>query len=87
MKGISGEGGSVEVRGVASGHASARGSACSKERRVAELLDTVAQRGVDGEHDYGEGVAAMASAPAWESEGEELGLSESVLGVRGREGE
>ena len=34
---------------------------------MAELLDTVARRGVDGERGYGEGVAAMASAMAWES--------------------
>ena len=40
---------------------------------MAKLLDTVAQRDVDGERDYGEGVAAVASAMAWESEGEELG--------------
>ena len=72
MKGISGDGGSGEVVAVDSGVASARGSACSKERRVAELLDTVAWRGIDGERGYGEGVAAMASAMAWESEGEEL---------------
>ena len=66
---MSGEG---EVGGGASGQTSARGSACSKERRVAELLDTAARRGVDGGRGYGEGVAAMASAMAWESEGEEL---------------
>ena len=42
--------------------ASTRGSGFSKERRVAELLDTVARRGVDGERGYGEGVAAIASA-------------------------
>ena len=39
---------------------------------AAELLDTVAWRGVDGGRGYGEGVAAMPSAMAWESEGEEL---------------
>ena len=54
---------------------------------MVELLDTTARRGVAGERVYGEGVAAMASATASESEGEELGLSESVMGVRGREGE
>ena len=64
LKGISGDGGSVEVDAVGSGLASARGSACSKERRVAELLDTAARRGVDGGRGYGEGVAAMASAMA-----------------------
>ena len=68
LKGISGDGGSVEVDAVGSGLASARGSACSKERRVAELLDTVARHGVDGGRGYGEGVAAMASAMAGEHE-------------------
>ena len=63
---------------MASGHASARGSASSKERRVAELLDMVARRGDDEERDYGEGAAAVASAMVRESEGKELGLSESV---------
>ena len=57
---------------MASGQASARGSACSKEQRAAKLLDTVAQRGVDRERDYGEGAAVVASAMARESEGEEL---------------
>ena len=52
------------------GHASARGSASSKERRAAELLDTTALRKDDGERDYGDGAAAVASAMAWESEGE-----------------
>ena len=70
---------------MASGHASARGSTSSKERRVAELLDTVAQRGVDGERDYGEGAAAVASAMARESEGEELGGGAGVGGVGERE--
>ena len=59
LKGISGDGGSVEVDAVDSGLARARGSACSKERRVAELLDTVAWREVDGERAYGEGLQAM----------------------------
>ena len=68
---------------MASGQASAWGSACSKERRVAELLDTAARRWVDGGRGYGEGVAAMASAMAWESEGEELGENGGVLGVHG----
>ena len=57
LMGISGDGGSVEVDAVGSGLASARGSACSKERRVAELLDTAARLGVDGGRGYGEGVA------------------------------
>jgi len=50
---------------------------------AAELLDTAARRGVDGGRGYGEGVAAMASAMAWESEGEELGENGGVLGVHG----
>ena len=68
---------------MASGHASARGSTSSKERRVAKLLDTVAQRGVDEERDYGEGAAAVALAMARESEGEELGENGGVLEVHG----
>ena len=86
LKGISGDGGSVEVGAVDSGLASARGSTCSKERRVEELLDTASRRGVDGGRGYGEGVAAMASAMAWESEGEELEGRGGVWEVRGREG-
>ena len=50
---------------------------------MAELLDTAARRGVDGGRGYSEGVAAMASAMAWESEGEELGENGGVLGVHG----
>ena len=76
---------SGEVDEVDSGLASARGSACSKERRVSELLDTAARRGVDGGRGYGEGVAAMASAMAWESEGEELERRGGVWEVRERE--
>ena len=49
------------------------GLGCSMKWTAAELLDTAARRGVDGGRGYGEGVAAMASAMAWESEGEELG--------------
>ena len=72
MKGISGDGGSVEVRAVASGHASARGSASSTKRMVAELLGTT-RRGTDGgEHGYDDGAAAVASAMAGERKGEEL---------------
>ena len=74
------------VDAVDSGLASARGSACSKERRVAELRDTAARRGVDGGRGYGEGVAAMASAMAGEREGEELERRGGVWGVRGSEG-
>ena len=50
---------------------------------MVELLDTVAQRGVDGERDYGEGAAAVASGMARESEGEELG-EERVSARSGR---
>ena len=53
---------------------------------MAELLDTVSQRGVDGERDYGEGAAAVASAMARESEGEEPGGRSWCLRGRG-EGE
>ena len=45
-----------------SGLTSTRGSVSSTKWTVAELVDTVARRGVDGERGYGEGVAAMASA-------------------------
>ena len=83
MKGISGDGGSGEGVAVDSGVASARGSACSKERRVAELLDTAARRGVDGGRGYGEGVAAMASAMAGERKREGLGENGGVLEVHG----
>ena len=83
LKGISGDGGSVEVDAVGSGLASARGSASSKKRRAAELLDTAAQRRDDGERDYGDGAAAVASAMVRESEGEELGENGCVHGVRG----
>ena len=48
------------------------GLGCSMKWTAAELLDTVRRRGVVGGRGYGEGVAAMASAMAWESEGEEL---------------
>ena len=83
MKGIFGDSGSVEVDAVGLGLASARGLACSKERRVAELLDTAARRGVDGGRGYGEGVAAMASAMAGEREREGLGENGGVLRVHG----
>ena len=52
---------------------------------VAKLLDTAARHGVDGGRGYGEGVAAMVSAMAWESEGEELERRGGVWEVRGRE--
>ena len=74
---------SGEVGAEASGQASARGLASSKERRAAELLDPVARRGDDGEREYGNGAAAVVSAMAWESEGERQGGNGSVHGVRG----
>ena len=52
---------------------------------MVKLLDTVAQREVDGERDYGEGAAAVASAMARESEGEELGEGAGVCGFGERE--
>ena len=73
LKGISGDGGSVEVDAVGSGLASARGSACSMEWTAAELLDTMRGRTGGGERGYGDGAAAVASAMAGEREGEELG--------------
>ena len=86
MKGISGDGGSVEVDAVDLGVASARGSACSMEWTAAELLDTVRGRTGGGEHGYDEGTAMVASAMAGEREGEELERRGGVWGVRGREG-
>ena len=53
------------------------------KRRAAELLDTTARRKDDGERDYGDGAAAVASAMAWESEGERQGGNGSVHGVQG----
>ena len=61
---------SGEVGAEASGQVSTRGSASSKKRRAAELLDTTARRKNDGERDYGDDAAAVASTMAWESEGE-----------------
>ena len=46
----------------------------------------VARRGDDEEHGYDGGAATVASAMAWESEGEELERRGGVWGVRGREG-
>ena len=74
---------SGEVGAEASGQASARGSASSKKRRAEELLDTTARRKDDGEHDYGDGAAAVASAMVRESEGESQGENGCVHGVRG----
>ena len=54
---------------------------------MAELVDTVARRGVDGERVYGVGTTAVASATAWESEGEKLERRGGVWEVREREGE
>ena len=71
---------------MVSGRTSTRGSASSMKWTAAELLDTVARREVDGGRGYSEGVAAMASAMVWESEGEELERRGGVWEVRGREG-
>ena len=60
-----------EVDAVASGHASARGSACSTERRVAELVDTAGRRRDDGGYGYGGGTAAAMSAMASGERGRE----------------
>ena len=43
----------------------------------------MARRGDDGEHGYGGGAATVASAMAWEREGEELGANGGVLRVHG----
>ena len=87
LKGISGDGelGRGRCRGL--GRCERSGLGCSMKWTAAELLDTVRRRGVVGGRGYGEGVAAMASAMAWESEGEELERRGGVWGVRGREGE
>ena len=77
---------SGEVVAEAAGQASARGSACSKEWRAAELPDRVARRGDDGGCDYGGGAAAGASAMLRESEGERQGASEASAGSGRRRG-
>ena len=69
-----------------SGVASARGSACSMEWTAAELLDTMRGRTGGGEHGYDEGTAMVASAMAWEREGEELGRMEVSRRVGARRG-
>ena len=77
---------SGEVVAEAAGQASARGSACSKEGRAAEILDAVARRGDDRGRDYGGGAAAGASAMVWESEVERKGVSEVCPGSGRRRG-
>ena len=72
---------------MVSGRTSTRGSASSMKWTAAELLDTVARRGVDGGRGYGEGVAAMASAMAGACEGEELERRGGVWEVQRREGD
>ena len=74
---------SGEVGAEASGKAIARGSASSKERRAAELLDTVARRRDDGERELHGGAGAAASVMVVESEGERQGENGCVHGVRG----
>ena len=85
LKGISGDGGSVEVDAVGSGLASARGSACSMKWTAAELLDTTRGRTGGGERGYDDGAAAVASAMAGEREGEDLGGGAGVCRVGERE--
>ena len=46
----------------------------------------MARRGDDGEHGYGGGAATVASAMAWEREGEELGANGGVQEVGARRG-
>ena len=70
-----------------SGLTSTRGSVSSTKWTAAELVDTVARRGVDGERVYDVGTAAVASATTWESEGEELERRGGVWGVRESEGD
>ena len=45
---------------------------------AAELLDTTRRRTGGGEHGYDVGTAAVASAMAWEREGEKLGANGGV---------
>ena len=54
---------------------------------MAELLDKVARRRDDGEHDYSDGAAAVASAMVRESEGEEMGRKGFVCELRGGVGD
>ena len=54
---------------------------------AAELLDTTRRRTGGGERGYDVGTVAVASAMAWESEGEELERRRGVWEVREREGE
>ena len=63
-------GGEDGVGAVASGQTSARGSVCSTERTVAELVDTAGRPEDDGGRENYDGVAAAASAMVGESEGE-----------------
>ena len=63
---MSGEG---EVGAVASGQASATGSTCSKEKAMAELLDTVGRREDDGGYKNYGGAGTTASAMVRRGEG------------------
>ena len=74
---------SGEVGAVDSGLTSTRGSVSSTKWMATELLDTVARRRDDGERDYGDGAAAVASAMVRESEEEELGRKGGVGGFGG----
>ena len=69
-KGISGDDGVGRGRCKGLGANERSGLASSKKRRAAELLDTTSRCKNDEERDYGDGAAAVASAMAWESEGE-----------------
>ena len=71
---------------VDSGLTSTRGSVSSTKWTAAELLDTTRRSTGGGERGYDDGAAAMASAMAWESEGEELERRGGVWGFGEREG-
>ena len=64
---------SGEVDAVASGHASTRGSACSTEKTMAELVDMMTRRKDDGGHGYDDGAVTGALAMVGNGEGRETG--------------
>ena len=82
-KGIYGDGGVGRGRCRGLGASERSGFASSKKRRAAELRDMTARRKDDGERDYGDGAATVASAMVRESEGERQGASRRVQGVGG----
>ena len=65
--------GGVELKEDEAGCASARGSGCSMERTVAELVDTAGRREDDGGRENYGGVAMAASAMASGERGREQG--------------